>query len=299
MNVHDITEPEANETVQAIYEEIKTTLCVTYVPSFFRVLASHEAFFRQMWTSLEPTLTIYFVRAADALRASAVERGHPLSEELTLPDEEHDQLTNALWVIHFVAPKTLLAAASLEEALTSGATGASSRVVWPQNTGVPRGMPTPDFLHPGDADASVGQTYEDIQEHLQLPTLTDEWRALGTSSEALASAWTQVRGLTQGEGYAEAVEELTSAAREHGQKLPRRLLDLDAETLRAQGVDDEAQRTIRETVTAFMPALARETLHTSLWLSRLSSPDEAKLSGVALLRGWTVPHGYRTDTVIA
>jgi len=299
MNMYDIAESEANETVQAIYEEIKTTLCVTYVPSFFRMLASHEAFFGQMWASLEPTLTIYFVRAADALRASAVERGHPLGEELSLPEGERDRLTEALWVVHFVAPKTLLAAASLEAALTTDATSASSRVVWPQNTGVPRGMPMPDFLHPDDADASVGQTYEGIQEQLQLPTLTDEWCALGPSSEALASAWTQVHGLTQGDGYAQAVAELTSAAREHGQKLPRRLLDLDAETLRAQGVDDEAQRTVRETVTAFMPALARETLHTSLWLSRLASPDEAKLTGMALLRGWTVPHGYRTDTVIA
>lgn len=299
MNMHDVPESKANETVQAIYAEIKATLCVTYVPSFFRMLASHEAFFQQMWASLEPTLTIYFVRGADALRASAVERADSLAGELSLPDDERDRLTDALWVVHFVAPKTLLAAASLEEALTASTTGAASRVVWPQNTGIPRGMPTPDFVHPDEADASVRQTYADVQEQLQLPTLTDEWRALGTSSEALASAWAQVHDLAQGEAYAQAVVELTGAAREHGQKLPRRLLDLDADTLAARGVDDEAQRPIRETVSAFVPALARETLHTSLWLSRLASPEEAKLTGMALLRGWTVPHGYRTDTVIA
>lgn len=299
MNGQEIPENNANETIQAVYADIKSTLCVTYVPAFFRALATNEAFFRQMWTSLEPTLTIHYVRAADDLRASAVDLVQSLSVGLDLPHDERKRLIDALWVVHFVAPKTLLAAASLEEALTTGSTEAASRVVWPQNTGVPRGMPLPAFIHPDGANGSVGTTYGEIHETLQLPALTDEWRALGASADALQSAWHQVRGLSDRDAYPQAVDELTNAARERGQKLPRRVLDLDAESLRNQGIDDEAQQSIRETVAAFVPALARETIHSSLWLSQLTSPADAKLTGLQLLRRWTVPQGFRTDTVLA
>ncbi len=299
MSRHEILEDQADETVGAIYEGIKSTLCVTYVPSLFRTLATHATFFPQMWRSLEPTLTIYYVRAADELRASAVERVEALGDDLSLPAEERDRLREALWVVHFVAPKTLLAAAALEEALSAGTTAAASRIVWPQNTGVPRGMPRPDFVHPDDAHESVSQRYAEIRETLQLPTLTDEWRALGPSGEALESAWRQIRDLVQGDAYPHAVEQLTSAARERGRTLPRRVLDLDPETLRDRGVDDEAQRAIRETVAAFVPALARETIHTALWLSRLATPEAAEMTGLQLLRRWSVPDGYRTTTVLA
>lgn len=298
MSIQEVPETEVNETIQAIYDEVKSTLCVTYVPAFFRALATNEAFFRQMWASLEPTLTIYFGRAADGLRASAVDLAHPLGNGLELPEEQRDQLVDALWVIHFVAPKTLLVATSLKEALSSGTTGAASRVVWPQNKGIPRGMPRPSFVNPDDVDEADG-IYREIQETLDLPTVTDEWRALGVSTEALPRAWNRIRDLSGGEAYPQAVGELTSAARERGQKLPRRLLDLDPDTLRDQGVDDDAQQRIREMVSAFVPALARETVHTSLWLSQLASPAEAKLSGMALIRRWTVPHGYQTTTVLA
>ena len=299
MSVHEVPEAEPNETVHAIYEEIKSTLCVTYVPSFFRALARHEAFFQRMWRSLEPTLTNHYVRAADELRAQAVELADGLGDDPALPDGESERLLDALWAVQFVAPKTLLAAASLEAALSTGTTEAASRVVWPQNTGVPRGMPRPDFVHPDDAPETVSQRYAEIRETLQLPTLTDEWRALGSSSDALGSAWGQVRELVQGDAYPRAVEELVSTTRERGRALPRRVLDLDPETLRNRGVDDEARRAIRETVSAFVPALARETIHTSLWLGRLASSEAAEMTGLQLLRRWTVPHGYRTDTVLA
>jgi len=85
---------------------------VTYVPAFFRALATDEAFFQRMWASLEPTLTIYFGRSADDLRASAVELARSLGGELNLSDEGREALIDALWVVHFVAPKTLLAATS-------------------------------------------------------------------------------------------------------------------------------------------------------------------------------------------
>ena len=296
MSLQEVSEAQANETVREIYEDVKATLCVTYVPSLFRVLASHEAFFRQMWASLEPTLTIYFVRAADDLRASAVDLAQSLDGQLGLPDDQREALEEALWVIHFAAPKTLLAATSLEAALSDGTTGAASRVVWPQNKGVPRGMPQPKFINAEEAESGV---YADIRDTFQLPTLTDEWRALGPSSAALQRAWDQVRGLSGSDAYPQAVDQLTATARERGRALPRRVLDLDPETLRAKGVDDESQRAIRETVTSFMTALARETIHTSLWLSRFASPDDAKLTGLQLIRRWTVPHGYRTDTVLA
>jgi hypothetical protein len=299
MSRQEILEHGADETIGAVYEAIKSTLCVTYVPSLFRKLATHATFFPNMWTSLEPTLTIYYVRAADALRADAVERVDSLGDDLSLPEPERERLREALWTVHFVAPKTLLAAAALEAALSTGTTDAASQVVWPQNTGVPRGMPRPDFVHPDDAPEAVSQRYAEIRETLQLPALTDEWRALGSSSDALESVWGQVRELAQGDAYPRAVEELASAAREHGRTLPRRVLDLDPETLRNRGVDDEAQRAVRETVSAFVPALARETIHTSLWLSRLASSEAAEMTGLQLLRRWTVPHGYRTDTVLA
>lgn len=295
----EVPESDANETIQAIYADIKSTLCVTYVPAFFRALATNGAFVEQMWRSLEPTLTIHYVRAADDLRAAAVDLAGSLDDELGLPQgQPAEQQIDGLWVVHFIAPKTLLAAATLEGALTSGSTGADSRVVWPQNTGVPRGMPLPAFIHPEAANGTIGTTYGDITETLKLPVLTDEWRALAASAETLRSAWHQVRGLSDGDAYPKVVDELTDAARDHGRKLPRRVLDLDAATLRNQGIDESAQQSVRETVSAFVPALARETIHTSLWLSQLTSPDEAQLTGLQLLRRWTVPHGYRTDTVL-
>lgn len=299
MNVREISEAEANETIQAIYDDIKATLCVSYVPAPFRALAAHEAFFQQMWRSVEPTLTIYAVRAADDLRASAVESAQTLDGRSALSGGERNDLIEALWVVHFVAPKTLLIAASVEEALSTGTTGAASRVVWPQNKGVPRGMPQPSFVHPPEASGTVGTTYSEIQETLSLPVLTDEWRALGISSDELQNAWRAVRDLSGGEAYSQAVEELTSAARERGRRLPRRVLDLDPETLRARGVDDDAQGAIRETVSALVPASAHEAIHTALWLRQLGSPSEAKRTGLQLLRRWSVPHGYRTDTVLA
>lgn len=293
----EIPEGEAPEGIREIYRDVQFTLRVSFVPLIFRVLAAHPASFRHVWQELKPTITDQWEEAADGIRGRAV----PQALE-RLPGRDHrerlrklgysegqvEEIQDQLRVYHYLDPKLTLLTLALHEALEGRRVGVSSEVVWPSGWGIPPFMPRVGRLEPTEADGEIAQLFEDAKRALGLPIVPDEMRTLAQWPEYLQSAWKDVAEVSRREAYAEIVE----AVREEAERAMgglRRRLELRPEDLRRMGIDEREQTEIRRVVAAFHRAMPILTVCVAYWTLALAGPEEAKLTGEAHLRRWSIP----------
>ncbi len=287
---------EGREELRAVYEDIRATLRVRFVPWPFRVLAVYE-FFPHLWRELAPTITNQLEEAADRVRERAVTplleaaRGSDHRAHLKgagLSEDEIAQILDQLQVHHYLDPKLLLLFVALEEALSGRPVGVASVAVWPTGRGAPPFMPRPERVDPDAASGDAAAVLREVREELGLPTVSDEYRTLARWPEYLRYAWAEIRKLRETGPYEEAVRGADAQAIEAVRELRRRM-DLRPEDLERLGVGEPERREVYERVAAIRGALPPLAVQTAYLVLALGGPEEARLTGDALLRRWSSP----------
>ena len=295
----EISEEKARESegLREAYEDIRATLRLRFVPWPFRVLAVQEKLFSHLWRELTPTITDQLEEAADAVREQAVT--HLLEEaegsdhrarlrDLGFSADRIAQVQDRLQVYHYVDPKLLILFAALEEALAGRPVGVRSVVVWPTGRGAPPFMPIPERVEPTEASGDVARIFSEIRAKLELPTVSDEYRTLARWPEYLPYAWEEIARLLEADPYKTATDAVDRQAVQAMQELRRRM-ELRPEDLERLGVPESERGELLQKVSAVRQALPGLVVQTAYLVLALGGPEEARLSGDALLRRWISP----------
>ena len=293
----EISEEKAREPkgLREVYEDIQATLRLRFVPWPFRVLAVHEKLFPHLWRELAPTITSQLEEASDAVREQAVThlleaaRGSDHQarlRELGFSEDRIAQVQDQLQVYHYVDPTLLILFVALEEALAGRPVGVRSVVVWPTGRGAPPFMPTPERVEPAEASGEAARIFGEIPQKLGLPTVSDEYRTLARWPEYLPYAWEEITRLFGADPYSAATEAVDQKAVQAVQELRRRM-ELRPEDLERLGISESERGEVSQKVSAIRRALPGLVVQTAYLVLALGGPEEARLTGDALMRRWT------------
>jgi len=117
-----IEEREATGAVAALYDDLRATLRSSFVPTVYRILAAHPAYFGTAWAKLRPNLTTRDAeRAADAIHRACVARIEALmppdcGATVALAPAVRCDIGGVLKTFVAVNPKNLLTVTALFEA---------------------------------------------------------------------------------------------------------------------------------------------------------------------------------------
>lgn len=293
----EISEEQAKESgeLRTVYEDIQATLRVRFVPWPFRVLAVHGKLFPHLWQEWVPTITHQLEEAADAVREHAVTpllEAAPGSDHrvrlkgLGFSEDRIAQIQDQLHVYHYLNPKLLLLFVVLEGALAGRPVRVKSIVVWPTGRGAPPFMPRVERIEPTGASGEVAQILQETQQKLGLPTVSDEYRTLAQWPNYLAYAWPEVVKLLETGTYETALQAVDEQAVQAVQELRRRM-ELRPEDLQRLGISESEREEICQKVAAIRRALPGLVVQTAYLLLAVAGPEEARLSGDALMRRWS------------
>jgi hypothetical protein len=200
---------------------------VTGVPVELRVLAGFSVFLPRMWDAVRPNLaTRDFEDAADQLRASAVEaaaRMDRLAAGVPLGESETYRLRGLLDLHHYVSPKLLLLAATVRAALDGALLGPvveNMGAIEQVERGAPPAMHALEMVAERPEDATVRELLADIEETLELPAASGDWRSLALFPDYLAAFWARLRPVALGDAWRGAGRALGQEARSLALGLP-------------------------------------------------------------------------------
>lgn len=251
----EVTEAEAQGPTRVLYEDIKSTMRVPYVPALFRSLANCPNYLTLAWESLKPNARIvYFERAADQLREVAVQRA---GAGAGTPDAN---TAAALRVFQYAEPKMLLATGALRAA-TFGQLprmalipAADKRQIAP---GIPEGAVSPP------AGSSIPGVLVELAEGLRWQVVPDEFPALSNSVTYLSAVGPGLLQFASSSVVRLAQRELGRMVDEALMGFPYRM-DISPHVLRQAGISEAEFDAVRVTLAAYervQPVITLLTAH--------------------------------------
>lgn len=248
----EVTEAEAQGPTKAMYEDIKNSLRVPFVPALFRSLAVYPYYLTLAWNSLKPNaLTVYFERSADDVRRYASEATSSASR----PPAAEGEVGNALRVLNYADPKVLLAASALRVATTGQ---------MPRMTVLPRGdkQQIVPGIPEGAADIGGGPLpggLEELRSTLGWDIVPDEFHVLGRSVPYLTAVTPAVTALTQDAAFRRTQIVLRRMTNDAVAALPYRM-DIGPHVLRQSGLSESNIDGIRAVLDGYDRAMPGVTL---------------------------------------
>lgn len=263
----EVLEIDPPGAIGGIYGDIRATLRVPFVDLFFRTLATRPDYLQLAWRQLHTNAqTVYFERAADALRATAVESVRTLG---TAPDVPSDDVLQVLRVFHYVDAKLLLSVAALRAA-TTGQHPRLSDITDEEKRQVPSGVPDDaaavSLIDPTQAEAEVATVFDRVRSSLPGHIVPDDFRALACWPDYLSTAWNAVSELSTHDGFRSVGRELRLMAEEAILLLPFRM-DLSPHVLRHAGLGESDIDFVRSTLDRFAAAMPITVAGTALLAS--------------------------------
>lgn len=237
MAVAEVSESAAAGRVKQIYQDIKETLRLPFVPPLFRRVAIHPDYLTMAWRAFKPNAqTLYFEAESDRLRAEAVR----VMGQLGRPPAPDEGTRPALRVLHYAAPKVFLSTAALRIA-TNGELPRMQTLHLAQKQQIKPGVP-PEAANvqlPPDDDTPHLLTM--VMEHHGLPA---EAQITPVSPGYLKAAWGAVENTALRGEYAQLLRGLRRAADVTVTGFPYRM-DMAPHVLRQAGLSEAQLDDIR------------------------------------------------------
>jgi hypothetical protein len=292
-----VDETQADRQTIEAYELITRKMRVPRVPLFFRALAGEKALL-PCFQGLRPAIRLRaFEEAADELRAkaarAAVELGCPLIEtqlEWAGYDlDEIDEIRGQVNIFHYQAPKILLYAAVLWEALHDIAGGGRETPRATQR--VPRGVPHEmDIVElvAEESESDLERPFKSIRSHFSFGLVPDEFRAFGRWPKYLQLAWDDARKRDSEPRAQVALANLLASAEALVRTIPARVRVTD-EQLKAAKADPER---VRALVDLFRKSLPGLVLDLALFKVQLDGAEDALDSPFPIRWKYISPDAY-------
>lgn len=238
----------AGSETNLIYESVKQRLRVPFVNFVFRVLANYPAYLAMAWEALEPhLLTAEFERAADELRDMALLQTPQERVGLDLDKlGAQEQVRVFTETIHYVLPKLLLVATTLDEGLASeqnASTEPPKKAVAP---GVAAGTTGLQMVSQ-DAPDKVQRIFDEIRQRHDHPGVASYYRGIAWWPRFLEAAWEQVEPVVGSASY----EERRQALLDRAYTLSRALPLIGRDSAKAVGCDGRCIEEIRSILAVF------------------------------------------------
>lgn len=260
----EVSEKDASGEVATTYERIKEGLRSSFVPFMWRVFATKPAFLRAAWDQVEPAVDLGFMEAADALRATALER---VREVTAIADHSHllaDDLQRAveqLRVFLEVNPRQLLLLCALRRSWRGETVGGHRDAIQG-----PRGVPP---WHPKielGSDSKVSETLADMEETLDLPVPNTDYRMLAAWPDYLSHAWIDLRAFILTEPWTELCRSLDLVSEQLAIGLPAAIA-VSSDHREDLGLEEDDVAEVGRWIEAFHGLLPGLIVNTSyLWL---------------------------------
>lgn len=222
----EVMPDQADARIQAVYDDIQTTLRVPFVNLIFRTLANYPEYLEGAWKELSPGLrTQGFERAADRLRARALlEPGEKMPEAELSGIKDPDTLRAFNDTIHHVLPKLLLVATAWDTSpprgsLESGrdAAGANSA---PIPLGIAEGTTKVQMVNPEEATGRIHDLFQAVKERHGHPLVSSYYRALGNWPDFFVAVWARLEPRVGSPAYEQRKQLLVAEAQTAARALP-------------------------------------------------------------------------------
>ncbi|HWP35466.1 MAG TPA: halocarboxylic acid dehydrogenase DehI family protein [Thermodesulfobacteriota bacterium] len=227
---------ETQDPQRLLLEEIRTTLRSPVVPLLIhRLAAGFPAYLERAWRELKPNLlSRAFEHRAEELRAAALQAAAEASglapgafrealRRRMLFASVVDEIARAVDVAFLLEPKVLLVATALDLALDNEPVGAAADLGPEEREALPAPPATEagEFALLGDAEAParVLRLWDDLVRTLELPGVTEAFRAFGRWPDFLEVVWATAKPLVRGGG----VDRIGALAEDGARRLPFRV----------------------------------------------------------------------------
>jgi Halocarboxylic acid dehydrogenase DehI len=239
--LHIVQENEATGLTAEVFDELKATLGIGYVPVCFQAFACSPKFLQAQWRAMKPLLgTREFFELAARLRAESYTYIHnylkvpALADGLTISQASPvaDLLCYAESVVLLMLSVQLQA---FEGAVgNSGASHAADRVA--SNF-------RPHFIDAETASSAMKRVTDEMRHTLELPYTSDEQRAFAQWPQFFFAYWRALKPAVQSVFHEQAVFRIRESAWSCGQDVPVEV-DMEYSRLIDAGVDADEIATI-------------------------------------------------------
>lgn len=190
-----VREQEASPDIQAIFDEIKESLGLPYVPFLYLAYASLPLFLAAHWQRFRPVIgNRNFFDLADRLRADAYTRAHNYFD---IPDfcqrvqasqfssGAKEELTETIEQFYYADSILLLICAAQQQAFEEpiGVVTAGARPVHPEFKA------RPILVDDESASPEAVKVFEETKKSLGLPIIISDFRALARWPDFLRTYW--------------------------------------------------------------------------------------------------------------
>ena len=246
-----VREQAATGATAGIYQEIRESLGLPFVPVPFLIFAAYPRFLELEWAALRPLVqTPEFFALADRLRADGYTRAHSYFqipdlcqrvEDLRFSSGARHELTDTIEMLHYADALLLLLMCAQLQAFdhkvgksasvsdTSGKRDASARLRFTQR---------PVLIEEESAPNPIRKLFEDIKRTTAMPWVSTDFLAMARWPEFLAAYWQVMKPLVQSPIYSESASAVCDTAWELTRELPV-MLELTCDQLTDAGMEDE------------------------------------------------------------
>jgi len=243
-----VREKDAGGNIAPIYQEIRESLGLPYVPAPFLIFAAVPKFLELQWAMLRPLVqTGEFIALAERLRADGYTRAHNYFhvpdlchrvQDLRFSTGARQELTSTIELLHYADSLVLLMMAAQLQAFdhkvgTGKAEGAGS--VADER---PRFSERPVFIEEDSAPNSIRKLYDDIKRTTAMPWVTTDYLAMARWPDFLEAYWQAMKPLVQSPIYSQSVSAVCDTAWQVTRELPVSL-QLTCDQLTDAGMEDE------------------------------------------------------------
>lgn len=238
--------PGSESGLGALYEEIRETLQISWVPAVFSDLGAVPGYLPLAWEQLKPAaLTEQFRRLAERIRGDALAVARSLYlpsygpgrlQQLAVPLADLSLIRTALAALLFGQSQTLLATKALRLAIECSPPGGRHPIWWPRaaTTWALEAIPVVDLATIADEGRRV---FRQAQSALGLPRPPRALAVLAIWPRYLSQAWNDLQGVLETPEFAAARTELVEQSSAYSDLLPTRI-NVTPDWLRSRGVDE-------------------------------------------------------------
>jgi hypothetical protein len=258
-----VREKEADGRIREIFELIKQSLGIPFVPVIYQALAAYPEFLEQHWRAFSQlTATHQFFQLGDRLRGEAYTRMHnyfqisdlcePLTE-MSFSEGAKHQLGDVIDLFNYTNPLLLVIVSAqllaFEQPLGAEVNGQDAVADHPSF------HERPTLVEESVASPPVKKTYEEMKRALNLPVINTDYRAFARWPDFLREYWKVLRPIVQAPSYREQQRGLCESSEAMAREL-RTKLDFTPEKIEESGLPEKQLESARRIIQTFQNLLS-------------------------------------------
>lgn len=284
VSVRFIRPEQAEGRTKDLYDEIRDTLGISWVPDMFQAFAAHPRYLEVAWRELRALVgRAGFERAADDVRRighEAIGRFPPADHVDLLRSQrfagDFAEIRRVVEAFDHTDPRLLVMATALHDAFQRKPVGTSSSLDAAQRVTVPAFRDQMTFVHPSEAEGPARSILEEIRQDEELSFVAQDYQALARWPDYLDLAYHDLKPHVGTPEHTRAVLEIRNRAGVAMGELPGPIY-LDPDDVN-RVLDSAEMPRVRALVGLFhdlMPGLVLNLAFFHTGLQRYPSPPES------------------------